>query len=95
MITDTHVEEFKNRNRIFYDIEDDRIKNDLEISYDDIQAKCGKFDINKVSLGRELVFERTRYVFNDKLEEFHNNFLSSIVQFQITNMEVPEDGTTT
>ena len=44
MITDTHVEEFKNRNRIFYDIEDDRIKNDLGMSYEDIKAKCGDFD---------------------------------------------------
>lgn len=77
MITDTHVEEFKNRNRIFYDIEDDRIKNDLGMSYEDIKAKCGDFDMQQSSLGRELVYERTRYVFNDKLEEFHNNFLSS------------------
>ncbi|MDO6572989.1 hypothetical protein ACIA13_01570 [Staphylococcus pasteuri] len=95
MITDTHVEEFKNRNRIFYDIEDDRIKNDLGMSYEDIKAKCGDFDMEQCSLGRELVYERTRYVFNDKLEEFHNNFLSSIVQFQIMNMEVSDDGTTT
>ncbi|QQT10853.1 hypothetical protein [Staphylococcus pasteuri] len=95
MITDTHVEEFKIRNRIFYDIEDDRIKNDLGMSYEDIKAKCGDFDMEQSSLGRELVYERTRYVFNDKLEEFHNNFLSSIVQFQIMNMEVSDDGTTT
>lgn len=54
-----------------------------------------KIPIDEMSIGRELVYERTRYVFNDKLEEFHNNFLSSIVQFQINNMEVPEDGTTT
>ncbi|ASN69329.1 hypothetical protein 10S14_7 [uncultured Caudovirales phage] len=95
MITDTHVEEFKNRNRIFYDMEDGRIKSDLEMSYEDIKSKCGGFDMNQASLGRELVYERTRYVFNDKLEEFHNNFLSSIVQFQIVNMEVSDDGTTT
>ncbi|WNM55247.1 hypothetical protein CoNPh26_CDS0160 [Staphylococcus phage S-CoN_Ph26] len=52
-----------------------------------------EFDIEENLLGRELVYERTRYVFNDKLEEFHNNFLSSIVQFQIINMEVSDDGT--
>ena len=93
MITDTHVEEFKNRNRIFYDIEDDRIESDLKMSYEDIKSKCGDFDMNN-AIGRELVYERTRYVFNDKLEEFHNNFLSNIVQFQIENMEVSDNGTT-
>ena len=95
MITSEHVEEFKTRNRIFYDMEDERIKRDLEMSYEDIKRKCGNFSMKDISLGRELVYERTRYVFNDKLEEFHDNFLSSIVPFQIVNMEVPEDGTTT
>ncbi|WP_231099006.1 hypothetical protein [Staphylococcus cohnii] len=71
------------------------MKRDLEMSYEDIKRKCGNFSMKDISLGRELVYERTRYVFNDKLEEFHDNFLSSIVQFQIVNMEVPEDGTTT
>lgn len=94
MITQNHVDEFKSRNRIFYNMEDDRIKKDLEMSYEDIQSKCGNFEMNDDNLGRELVLERTRYVFNDKLEEFHDNFLSSIVQFQITNMEVSENGTT-
>ncbi|MDU0441535.1 hypothetical protein [Staphylococcus haemolyticus] len=95
MITSNHVEEFKNRNRIFYNFEDERIKNDLEMSFEDIKSKCGEFDIEKNQLGRELVYERTRYVFNDKLEEFHNNFLSSIVQLQILNMEVSDDGAST
>ncbi|MEK4169367.1 hypothetical protein NST64_08485 [Staphylococcus sp. FSL W8-1268] len=93
MITSDHVEEFKNRNRIFYDIEDDRIESDLKMSYEDIKSKCGDFDMNN-AIGRELVYERTRYVFNDKLEEFHNNFLPNIVQFQIENMEVSDNGTT-
>lgn len=95
MITSNHVEEFKNRNRIFYNFEDERIKNDLEMSFEDIKSKCGEFDIDDNLLGRELVYERTRYVFNDKLEEFNNNFLSSIVQLQILNMEVSDDGTST
>ncbi|AVQ35795.1 hypothetical protein [Staphylococcus kloosii] len=95
MIQQEHVDQFKARNRIFYDMEDERIKNDLEMSYIDIKNKCGFFDIDELSLGRELVYERTRYVLNDKLEEFNDNFLSSIVQFQITNMEVFDDGANT
>lgn len=95
MIQQEHVDQFKARNRIFYSMEDERIKNDLEMSYIDIKNKCGNFDIKDNSIGRELVYERTRYVLNDKLEEFNDNFLSSIVQFQITNMEVFEDGANT
>ncbi|MDT0739736.1 hypothetical protein [Staphylococcus chromogenes] len=95
MITSDLIQDFKARNRIFYNIEDERIKRDLELSYEDIKSKCGEFDISVHSLGRELVLERTRYVFNDKLEEFNDNFLSSIVQFQIMNMEVYDDGTIT
>lgn len=95
MIQQEHVDQFKARNRIFYSMEDERIKNDLEMSYIDIKNKCGSFDMGDLSLGRELVYERTRYVLNDKLEEFNNNFLSSIVQFQIINAEVLDDGTNT
>lgn len=95
MIDSIHVEEFKKRNRIFYEMENERIRVDLELSYNDIKAKCGDFNIEEYNLGRELVYERTRYVLNDKLEEFHDNFLSSIVQFQIMNMEVSDDDTIT
>ncbi|MCJ1668540.1 hypothetical protein MT339_09035 [Staphylococcus sp. NRL 19/737] len=91
MIAQKHVESFKSRNRIFYDMEDERIKNDLEMSYEDIKSKCGNFDIDENILGRELVFERTRYVLNDCLEEFHNNFLSGIIQLQINLMDVSDD----
>ncbi|PNZ38838.1 hypothetical protein [Mammaliicoccus vitulinus] len=93
MVEQEHVQEFKSRNRIFYDMEDARLKRDLEFSYQDIQDKCGVFNINESFKGRELVYERTRYEFNDCLEDFYDNFLSDIVQFQLTNMEVIEDGT--
>ena len=92
MITYELVQAFKARNRIFYDMEDERIKNDLLVSYEDIKAKCGEFDINQSSVGRELVFERTRYVLNDHLEDFHVNFLSQIVQFQLMNLDVVDNG---
>ncbi|UXV30026.1 hypothetical protein [Mammaliicoccus sciuri] len=93
MVDQAHVQEFKARNRIFYDMEDERIKSDLEYSYEDIKAKCGEFSMKDSAIGRELVYERTRYVLNDMLEAFHNNFLSNIIQFQLMNMEVVEDET--
>lgn len=52
------------------------------MSFEDIKSKCGEFDIEKNLLGRELVYERTRYVFNDKLEEFHNNFYLALFNFK-------------
>ncbi|BCU52692.1 hypothetical protein ACUW9N_002175 [Staphylococcus auricularis] len=91
LVDDELVEQFKDRNRIFYDIENERIKNDLELSYQDIQGKCGVFDLNDEPVGRELVLERTRYVLNDQLEHFHDNFLSMILQFQFDNMDVTFD----
>lgn len=78
MITDEVLEEFKQRMRITHSIEDDNLKNILEMSYIDLKVRCGEFDLNDYKRGRELVFERSRYVYNDSLEFFEDNFLSEI-----------------
>lgn len=78
MIDNDTLNEFKQRMRISHSVEDNNLKNILEMSYVDIQARCGEFDINKYKRGRELVFERSRYVYNDSLEFFEDNFLSEI-----------------
>ena len=78
MISDEVLKEFKSRMRISHSIEDDNIKNILEMSYEDLKNRCGDFDIEEYLRGRELVFERSRYVYNDSLEFFEDNFLSEI-----------------
>src|SRR5699024_11614818 len=78
MISDEVLKEFKSRMRISHSIEDDNIKNILEMSYEDLKNRCGDFDIDEYLRGRELVFERSRYVYNDSLEFFEDNFLSEI-----------------
>jgi len=63
---------------ISHSSEDDNIKRLLSFSIADLQGKCGHFDIEKDGRAKELVFERTRYAYNDALEYFNDNFLSQI-----------------
>ncbi len=58
--------------------EDDNLERLLSFSIADLQDKCGVFDVNKNERAKELVFERTRYAYNDALEYFNDNFLSQI-----------------
>lgn len=78
MVTDDILKEFKSRMRISHSIEDKNLISILEMSYEDIKSKCGIFDIEEHVRGRELVYERSRYVYNDSLEFFEDNFLSEI-----------------
>ncbi|MBK5481050.1 phage gp6-like head-tail connector protein [Peribacillus sp. TH16] len=63
---------------ISHSSEDDNLKRLLSFSLADLQEKCGKFDIDENERAKELVFERTRYAYNDALEYFNDNFLNQI-----------------
>ncbi|KEF40119.1 hypothetical protein M670_00134 [Schinkia azotoformans MEV2011] len=82
MITPEILQEFKNRMHLGDD-EDDNLKRILQASYDDLTRICGVHDMNISTVFKELVFERSRYVYNDALEYFHQNFLT-----QINNLSV-------
>lgn len=86
MITQNHVKEMKRRLKIFHTFEDEHIQLLLEQSYEDIKYRCQKFDMNENNRGAELVYERTRYAYNDSLEFFHDNFLGQITSFALENM---------
>ncbi len=62
--------------------EDDNLKSLLSSSVIAIKKSCGPFEISGNTdidiQARELVFERTRYAYNDALEYFKENFLSEI-----------------
>ena len=77
-ITDTLLQEFKGRMHFTHKGEDNNLKELLSFSIDDITEKCGSFDIEKNKRAKELVFERTRYAYNDALEYFDKNFQSQI-----------------
>ena len=69
--------EFKNRMHLG-DHEDDNLKRILSASNKALIRSCGNYDINTEETFKELVFERSRYVYNDALEYFNDNFLSEI-----------------
>lgn len=87
MITQTQVNEMKRRLKIFHTFEDEHIKSLLEQSFEDIQFRCQEFVIGENKRGTELVYERTRYAYNDALEYFQENFLPQITSFALENME--------
>lgn len=76
-ITDGILKEFKIRMRL-EDHEDEYLKRILSASNKELIRLCGSYDINTDEAFKELVFERSRYVYNDALEYFNANFLNQI-----------------
>lgn len=79
----TFLNEFKARMRIFHDSEDYDIIQQLEDSKAAIIALIGDFDPAEFVQGKELIFERTRYVRNEALEYFNANFQNAILDASI------------
>lgn len=76
-ISDTILKEYKDRMRLG-NSEDDNLRRILSASEASLKRVCGDYDINTNETFKELVFERSRYVYNDALEFFDSNFLSQI-----------------
>lgn len=83
IITGEILDEFKKRMKISHSSEDEILEAILSSSVEDIKQKCGEFDINNNLRARELVFERSRYVYNDALEFFNDNFTSQITSLAL------------
>lgn len=79
----TYIDEYKARFRIFHSSEDENIGIQLENSYSDIKSLIGNFDPSKFTKGKELVYERTRYLRNESLEYFYDNFQTMIMDASI------------
>lgn len=76
-ITPEIVDQFRDRMHLG----DDEYPNLLRIlsaSNAALIRDCGSYDITTDETFKELVFERSRYVYNDALEYFNDNFLSQI-----------------
>lgn len=69
--------EFKERIKLSDD-EDANLTRILESSIEDLLYLCGDYDISKDKVFKSLVFERSRYEYNDALEYFYHNFLTQI-----------------
>ncbi|CDN37988.1 MULTISPECIES: hypothetical protein [Bacillus] len=77
VISNEILQQFKDRMHLG-DEEDDNLKRILSTSNKALLRVCGNYDLNKDEEFKELVFERSRYVYNDALEYFDKNFLSQI-----------------
>lgn len=88
------IEEFKERLHISHGSEDVNLERLLSSSVAYVRRNCGKFDIQSDEdndlLAKELVFERSRYAYNDSLEFFEDNFLSAIQGLSL--LLLPEAG---
>lgn len=82
MVTDELLAEFKNRMRISHSAENDNLRVILAGSLSAINDMVGSNDINDLSV-KELVLERSRYVYNDSLEYFADNFKDEIARVSL------------
>ncbi|HGH7175517.1 TPA: hypothetical protein ACJMKJ_003064 [Bacillus wiedmannii] len=87
------LQQFKDRMHLG-DEEDDNLRRILFASNKALIKDCGAYDINEDETFKELVFERSRYVYNDALEYFTQNFLTEINSFGIAKAleEIKLDG---
>lgn len=76
IINEDILKEFKDRMRLGGG-EDDNLKRILSASYEDLKEKCGEYSFDDERF-KELVFERSRYSYNDAIEYFNLNFQSQI-----------------
>lgn len=76
-ITPIILYQFKERMHLEGD-EDENLTRILCSSVKALERACGEYDIELDEMFKELVFERSRYVYNDALEYFNKNFLTEI-----------------
>ncbi|MEB1809031.1 MAG: hypothetical protein LPK26_17375 [Bacillaceae bacterium] len=81
-ITDEILTEFKERMHL-EDHEDENLRRILSASLKALKRLIPGAEINEDEEFKELVFERSRYVYNDALEYFNKNFLNNITSLQI------------
>ncbi|MEN3130376.1 hypothetical protein ABDI49_04625 [Bacillus cereus] len=77
VISNEILQQFKDRMRLG-DEEDDNLKRILFASNEALVRVCGDYELANDEVFKELVFERSRYVYNDALEYFDKNFLIQI-----------------
>ncbi|WP_026021230.1 hypothetical protein [Paenibacillus senegalensis] len=81
-ITPQIVAEFMARMHLD-DEEDGNLERILKASYSDLRRICGDYELAD-EVFKELVFERSRYAYNDALEYFYTNFLTQINNLNIS-----------
>lgn len=85
------LENFKKRMKIFGTSEDDSLKEILAASFLRLNSLIYPTNPENDLSFIELVFERSRYVYNDSLEFFEINFQSDILAQSLKYAEVSDD----
>ncbi len=83
------LESFKGRMRIFHTGEDNNLSLMLESSESAILSLVGSND-SANSRVRELILERARYVYNDQVEFFYQNFQGDLMALSLENYKLEE-----
>lgn len=80
---------FKERMRIFHSGEDANLSRMLESSQMVITRLVGSGNIHDRQI-RELILERARYVYNDQVEFFYENFKADILALSLEKVEMED-----
>lgn len=80
---------FKERMRIFHSGEDKNLSRMLESSEANILSLVGSQRPTKPRV-RELILERARYVYNDQVEFFYENFQGDLMALSLENYKAEE-----
>lgn len=78
------LETFKERMRIFHGVEDHNLAFILKSSQEALDKHFGLSVLDKAG-GQELVIERSRFVYNDKLELFAIAFQVELARFAVNH----------
>ncbi|HEM6397914.1 TPA: phage gp6-like head-tail connector protein [Streptococcus suis] len=79
-VSDKLLTAFKDRMRIFHDVEDDNLRRILAGSQAALFERFG-VAVDVIDSGQELILERSRFVYNDKLELFETAFAPELNRF--------------
>ncbi|CAG5576801.1 Uncharacterised protein [Streptococcus pneumoniae] len=83
------LDPFKERMRIFHSGEDANLSRMLESSQMVITRLVGSGNIHDLQI-RELILERARYVYNDQVEFFYENFKADILALSLDKIEMED-----
>lgn len=86
-----NLSDFKSRMKIFGNFEDDALIALLANSFKRITQLIGEYKSEDNLNFVELVFERSRYAYNDSLEYFEDNFQPMILELSLANWSDGDD----
>lgn len=86
IISEKMLASFKSYAKVNHTSEDEYLKDLIAKSYANLQSRFGDFDIENNLVGRDLVFARTRYAYEDLTEYFNDNYQDDLVHFGLNNV---------